>query len=72
MPPKIYLAAEEYRAAREKLAGLTRPIVVLCPDAGMRIKRWNEQNFIKVGQELGTSIVVLVGSDQEQSASEKP
>ncbi|GAP94729.1 glycosyltransferase family 9 protein [Leptolyngbya sp. NIES-2104] len=68
LPPKIYLTSEEYQAAREKLAGLARPIVVLCPDAGMQIKRWDERNFIKVGQELKTSIVVLVGSDREQSA----
>lgn len=69
MPPKIYLTPEEYQTAREKLANLARPIVVLCPDAGMRIKRWDEQNFIKVGQDLEASIVVLVGSDREQSAS---
>ncbi|BAU11071.1 glycosyl transferase family 9 [Leptolyngbya sp. NIES-3755] len=67
-PPKLYLTADEYQAAREKLANFAHPIVVLCPDAGMRIKRWDEQNFIELGKRLGTSIVVLVGSDREQSA----
>jgi len=67
-PPKLYLTAEEYQVAREKLSHLARPIVVVCPDAGMRIKRWNEQNFIQLGQKLKTSIIVLVGSDREQAA----
>lgn len=69
MPPKLYLMPQEYQAAREKLADLTSPIVVLCPDAGMQIKRWNEQNFIRLGRELESSIVVLVGSDREQSVA---
>ena len=68
LPPKLYLTPEEYQTAREKLASLARPIVVLCPDAGMRVKRWDERNFIKIGQDLGTSIVVIVGSDRDQSA----
>lgn len=67
-PPKLYLTPEEYQTAREKLADLARPIVALCPDAGMRIKRWDEQNFIELGKRLECSIVVLVGSDREQSA----
>ncbi|MBE9009055.1 glycosyltransferase family 9 protein [Pseudanabaenaceae cyanobacterium LEGE 13415] len=68
LPPKVYLTDEEYQTAREKLADLPRPIVVFCPDAGMRIKRWDEQNFIELGKRLKSSIVVLVGSDREQSA----
>jgi ADP-heptose:LPS heptosyltransferase len=66
-PPKLYLTAQEYQTAREKLADLPRPIAVLCPDAGMRIKRWDERNFIELGQKLAASIVVLVGSDSEQA-----
>ncbi|MBW4524403.1 MAG: glycosyltransferase family 9 protein [Phormidium tanganyikae FI6-MK23] len=66
-PPKLYLTSEEYQTAREKLADLARPIVVFCPDAGMRIKRWDERNFIELGQKLEASIVVLVGSDREQA-----
>ncbi|MGG6269418.1 glycosyltransferase family 9 protein [Leptolyngbya sp. AN03gr2] len=68
LPPKLYLTADEYQTAREKLADLVHPIVVFCPDAGMRIKCWDEQNFIELGKRLETSIVVLVGSDREQSA----
>ncbi|MEP0917530.1 hypothetical protein NC981_11920 [Leptolyngbya sp. DQ-M1] len=68
LPPKLYLTPEEYQAAREKLAGLAPPLVVLCPDAGMKIKRWDERNFIQLGQRLEAAIVVLVGSDREQAA----
>lgn len=68
-PPKLHLTSEEYQTAREKLADLARPIVVFCPDAGMRIKRWDERNFIELGQRLDASIVVLVGSDREQAVS---
>lgn len=67
MPPKLHLTTEEYQAAREKLSDLAHPIVVFCPDAGMRIKRWDERNFIELGQRLDASIVVLVGSDREQA-----
>ncbi len=66
-PPQLHLTSEECQAAREKLAGLARPIVVFCPDAGMRIKRWDERNFVELGQKLEASIVVLVGSDREQA-----
>ncbi|MBD1843014.1 glycosyltransferase family 9 protein [Cyanobacteria bacterium FACHB-63] len=68
LPPKLYLTPEEYQAAREKLSGLARPLVVLCPDAGMKIKRWDERNFVELGQRLEAAIVVLVGSDREQAA----
>lgn len=68
LPPKLYLTPEEYQTAREKLAGIEAPLVVLCPDAGMKIKRWDERNFIELGQRLEAAIVVLVGSDREQAA----
>lgn len=69
--PYLYLTLEEQQNAKQQLGDLERPIAVLCPDAGMRIKRWAEPNFIQLGRMLqkkfGASIVVLVGSDRSQA-----
>lgn len=71
-PPTLHPTLEEIQLAQAKLDHPNRPVVVLCPDAGMQIKRWSEQNFIRLGQVLQekyeASIVVLVGSDAEQAA----
>jgi ADP-heptose:LPS heptosyltransferase len=70
-PPTLHPTLEEIQLAQAKLDNPNRPIVVLCPDAGMQIKRWSEQNFVRLGQVLQekyeASIVVLVGSDAEQA-----
>jgi ADP-heptose:LPS heptosyltransferase len=72
-PPTLHLTVEETKIAQEKLTDLKHPIIVLCPDAGMQIKRWSEQNFIALGHALqknyGASIVVPVGSSVEQAMS---
>jgi ADP-heptose:LPS heptosyltransferase len=70
-PPRLHLTSEERQLAQEKLGNLHSPIVVLCPDAGMSIKRWSEMNFVQLGkalqEKLGVSIVIPVGSDLNQA-----
>ncbi len=69
-PAKLYLTDQEREMAQHRLGTLKRPIVLLCPDAGMAIKRWSETNFIELGQKLQqqykASIVVPIGSDANQ------
>jgi ADP-heptose:LPS heptosyltransferase len=69
--PLIHITASERENARKMLGALYQPVVVLCPDTGMAIKRWATENFIAVGralhQQFGASIVVVEGSEQEQS-----
>jgi ADP-heptose:LPS heptosyltransferase len=70
-PPQLHLTLEELTKAQEKLSHVQRPLVFLCPDAGMAIKRWSEENFIALGQILyqrcGVSAIVPVGSDVHQA-----
>ncbi|MDX2215235.1 MAG: glycosyltransferase family 9 protein [Oculatellaceae cyanobacterium bins.114] len=69
--PYLYLTATERAIARQKLGAAYRPLVVLCPDAGMAIKRWAPHHFITVGkalqQQYGATIIVPVGSDVDQA-----
>lgn len=70
-PATIHVLPEERQAAQEKLGEVNTPIFVLCPDAGMKIKRWSETNFILLGkalqQKYQASIVVPVGADYNQA-----
>jgi ADP-heptose:LPS heptosyltransferase len=70
-PPQLHLTPEERQLAQEKLGNLHSPIVVLCPDAGMGIKRWSEVNFVQLGNVLqakfGASVVIPVGADLNQA-----
>lgn len=65
---QIHLTQTEKLTAQSKLAAAYRPLIFLCTDAGMSIKRWSDASFIKVGQHLqqqyGASIVVPVGSNE--------
>ncbi len=65
--PQIYLTTTEQITARQRFGAAYRPLVFLCPDAGMPIKRWSVANWITVGttlhHQLGATIVVSVGSD---------
>lgn len=68
---EIYLSAAEKAIAREKLGALYRPLIFLCIDAGMKIKRWSTDYFIELGKALiqrsqGT-IIVPVGEDLAQA-----
>jgi ADP-heptose:LPS heptosyltransferase len=62
-PAKLYVSTQK------SITRTTTRTIVLCPDAGMSIKRWSEQNFIRVGQALRShyNLAVLVGSDWEQA-----
>ncbi|MUG93356.1 glycosyl transferase [Scytonema sp. UIC 10036] len=70
-PTQIYLTHEEINKAQEQFVDASRPIVFLCPDAGMGIKRWFDVNFITLGQILqkrwNATMVVPVGSDEQQA-----
>jgi ADP-heptose:LPS heptosyltransferase len=67
----IYLTATERAEAQQALGAAYRPLVVLCPDAGMRIKQWPIEHFAAVGrvlqQQHGATILVPVGTDSSQA-----
>lgn len=69
--PHIYLTATERAEAQQALGAAYRPIVVLCPDAGMQIKQWPIERFGAVGrtlqQQYGATILVPVGADSSQA-----
>jgi ADP-heptose:LPS heptosyltransferase len=69
--PEIYLSTDEKAIAREKLGALYRPLIFLCPDAGMKIKRWSVNSFIELGKALNDryqgTIIVPVGEDLAQA-----
>ena len=71
-PTQLHLTPAEASRAREVLRLISRPLVFLCPDAGMQIKRWSTANFVSLGQTLqqqyGGTVIVPVGSDVEQAA----
>ena len=68
---QIHLTQTEKQAAQSQFGASYRPLIFLCIDAGMSIKRWSDANFITVGRQLqqqyGASIVVPVGADQAQA-----
>lgn len=67
----LHLTPDEQRRAQEALGFCSRPLVFLCPDAGMQIKRWSTAKFVTLGQTLqqryGATAIVLVGSDLKQA-----
>lgn len=69
--PTLHLTAVEQTMAQQALGAAYRPLIVLCPDAGMSIKRWATANFVTVGralqQQYGGTILVPVGADREQA-----
>lgn len=69
--PHMILTTVERQTVRQTLGSAFRPVVFLCPDAGMPIKRWSEANFIQVGRVLQqrhkATIIVPVGSDLTQA-----
>ena len=70
-PIQLHLASAEVSRAQEVLRLASRPLVFLCPDAGMQIKRWSTTNFITLGQTLrqryGATVIIPIGSDVERS-----
>jgi ADP-heptose:LPS heptosyltransferase len=67
----LHLSTAERIAAQQALGAAYRPLIVLCPDAGMAIKRWPMANFIVLGkalqQQYGATILVVVGSEVESA-----
>lgn len=65
--PCLHLTATERQHARQFLGAAFRPLIVLCVDAGMPIKRWPAENFVAVGQVLqtryGATILVAEGAE---------
>jgi ADP-heptose:LPS heptosyltransferase len=72
-PIQLHLTTDELNKGQKQFNHLSHPLIFLCPDAGMRIKRWSEVNFITLGQILqqrwNASIIVPVGSSLDQSVS---
>lgn len=70
-PAQLHLTQDELTRAQNLFYDVQHPLVFLCPDAGMAIKRWDEVNFITLGQILqqrwGATVVVPVGSDEPQA-----
>ncbi len=70
---QLHLMPDELNQAQKLFNNVRRPLVFLCSDAGMEIKRWSEVNFITLGQTLqqrwGASVIVPVGSDVKQAVS---
>jgi ADP-heptose:LPS heptosyltransferase len=48
----LHLTAVELRRTQEAFDNLRHPLVFLCPDAGMQIKRWSTANFVTLAQAL--------------------
>lgn len=71
-PAQLHLTPDELRRSQDLFNHVRRPLVFLCPDAGMAIKRWSDVNFITLGQILqqrwGATVIVPVGSDAKQAA----
>jgi ADP-heptose:LPS heptosyltransferase len=69
--PLLHLTAAEHESAHQALGAAYRPLIVLCPDAGMPVKRWSTANFVQLGRALqqryGATILIPVGADQEQA-----
>ena len=73
--PRLFVNAAARSEARGALAHLSRPLVFLCPEAGMRIKVWPPERFVAVGRCLqevrGSSLVVIgLGEDAAGVAAE--
>lgn len=68
--PRIHLTEAEQAFVRSRLGQLGRPRIGLYADAGMKIKRWSPQNFVKLGKLLrlryGAKFVIPEGTDREQ------
>ncbi|MBF2075019.1 MAG: glycosyltransferase family 9 protein [Synechococcales cyanobacterium C42_A2020_086] len=66
--PFIHLTASERATARTVLGATYRPLVVLCPEAGMVIKRWSPDRWIHLGRALqsqGASLLIPVGAEAD-------
>lgn len=44
--PRLHLTWDEQSCAHETYGNLRRPLVFLCPDAGMQIKLWRQETLL--------------------------
>lgn len=67
--PQLHITTTERQTARQLLGASYRPLIFLCSDAGMSIKRWSVDRFITLGkalqQQYGATLMVPVGADLE-------
>jgi ADP-heptose:LPS heptosyltransferase len=67
--PEIHLTESEKLTARHQLGASYRPLVVLCPEAGMAIKQWSADSFISLGkvlqQHLQATILIPAGNSPD-------
>jgi len=56
----LHLTAVELGRTQEAFGNLCHPLGLLCPDAGMQIKRWITANFVTLKQAAG--IVSAIGN----------
>jgi ADP-heptose:LPS heptosyltransferase len=70
-PPQVHLTAAERYQAWQLVGKLPHPRIFLFPDAGMPIKRWPLEHFIRLGQVMQqrykAQVVVLSGSHPYES-----
>lgn len=62
--PHLFVSEEARVEARASLTHLPRPLVFLCPEAGMNIKAWPPERFVALGrclQEVCGAGLVVVG-----------
>jgi ADP-heptose:LPS heptosyltransferase len=68
---EIHLTATEKWTVHQQLGALYRPLIVLCPDAGMAIKRWSIAKFVALGKALqqnyGATILVPIGDSPTEA-----
>ncbi len=63
---KIHLTVAEKAAARQAIGPMYRPLIFLCPEAGMAIKRWPIDRFVQLGRILGrdgATLMIPAGAD---------
>ena len=75
LTPHLFVSEAARRGAEERLEPLFRPLVFLCPEAGMKIKAWPPERFVTLGRCLqeacGASLVVIgLGEDAATVAKE--
>lgn len=66
--PHLFVSEATRAGAQTSLSHLPRPLIFLCPEAGMRIKVWPPEHFVALGrclQEGYSSSLVVVGLGED-------
>ena len=72
--PHLFVSESARRGAEEALEPLSRPLVFLCPEAGMKIKAWLPERFVALGrclQEVCRASLVIVGLGEDAASVAK-